>query len=131
MFFVEPGQFTLSKRLYAVNPQSVKASDVSAENSTLFRVELEAAWFRRKRGVTAACIGILWDYQQEKPTCADEFLRRHDDGRFGANCRARWDGESIWTLGISSQMNEDLAILQTMLDKYPAIPNRFVGWYCF
>jgi hypothetical protein len=48
---------------------------------------MRAAWFRRRNRVLIACTGVLWDYQTPTPQDAAEFLRRHDDGRYGGDCQ--------------------------------------------
>lgn len=128
--------FKPSRRLYAVRPDTsalVVSGDLgpTSNGASLYRIKLEAVWFRRKSGETAACIGDLWDFQHERPESVEQFLARHTDGRHGANCRSRWNGHSLWTLEDIEQSTADLALLRLMLDNYSAILPGFDGWWSF
>lgn len=125
--------FKLSRRLYAVRPDSLAVTNAgrTSDGADLFRVEIEAVWFRRKGGETAACIGTLWDFQREHPRDAESFLLRHDDGRYGAACRSRFNGHNLWTTEDLPIADADRAFLQGMLGAYPSIPAGFDGWWTF
>ena len=60
---------------------------------------VEAAWFRRKKGKTAACVGYLWGFQPNSFT-VEQFLRNYVDNRYGGVCLGRWDGESYWVIEV-------------------------------
>lgn len=108
----------------------------------LYRYEIPCVWYkRRKRGdmrVDTANIGVLWDvsplcYTEHDPPSAVRFLENYTDGRLGADCLTRWDGEHLWSFPdvTHEQQQEDLVLLRWMLDHYPEIPPGFSGWWSF
>ena len=114
----------MSRRLYAV--------DLGSLRPDRGWWKADAVWFRRKDGITAACIGYLHDLQEPAPADAAEFLRRYTDGRNGGQCEGRWDGEGYWGAYEAPEvMAEHLALLRPMLDTYPAIPTGYDGWWKF
>lgn len=127
-------RFVFSHRPYAVDLDSLRPKYEDREGSFV----LDAVWFRRKYGVTAACTGVLWDFQRPEPTGAVEFLARHEDGRYGGDCRSRWDGESFWSASQDPDVHMvDLALLRRLLTAYeadpknPALDTRHDGWWVF
>jgi hypothetical protein len=118
-------RFTLSHRPYAVDLASLRCHE------TTRRAEADAVWFRGRRGVTVACIGVLWDYQRTAPGTTVEFLYAHDDGRYGGDCKGRWDGVRYWGAQEPDVAAAHLEILRPMLAGYPACPEPFTGWWCF
>lgn len=122
-------RFVMSHRPYAVDLKSLR---VEQREGAWARATIDAAWFRRRSGVTAACIGSLWDFQETDPATAIDFLAQHGDGRYGGDCRARWDGESLWCAGQDPEENARfLELLRPMLDAYPEIPDCYSGWWVF
>jgi hypothetical protein len=116
-------KFVQSHGPYAVDLSSLRVQGRYAE--------VDAVWFRRRRGTLVACIGHLWDHQ-DPPTTVAEFLARHDDGRHGGTTAARWDGSGYWSNGASLLLQEaHLVILRPMLENYPAVPPGYDGWYTF
>lgn len=130
--------FVQSHRPYAVDLASLRMEE--PRESGWVSCRITAVWFRRrsvgwgpeKHLVTAACVGELWDSQRPGPSDAAEFLARHDDGRYGGDCRSRWDGERFWSAiqdpGVQAA---DLELLKPMLDGYPACPAGYSGWWIF
>lgn len=122
-------KFVFSHRPYAV--------DLSGLRMTLDRgigwtdLRIGAVWYRRKNGITSANIGTLWDHQKPAPADAEEFLARHDDGRYGGQCDGRWDGESYWGNVPLTVQEIHLAVLRPMLAAYPEIPPGYSGWWRF
>jgi hypothetical protein len=118
-------RFVQSHRPYAVDLGSLTTDGRS-------HATLDAVWFRRRAGRAVACIGKLWDVQRPLPTDAEQFLKQHDDGRYGGDCEARWDGERFWS---SSQNPETvgryLALLGPMLENHPDVPPGYTGWFVF
>lgn len=107
-------RFLISRRPYAVDLESLR---VAPGHPVSVRVDIDAVWFRRRRGVLVAVIGTLWDYQSKHGVPADvhEALARHTDGRYGGSWIARWDGESYVSEHPQSPeaMAAHLAVLRT------------------
>lgn len=104
----------------------------------LYRYEIPCVWYKRRKGTDTANIGTLrntsWvEYPEHHPSHAQHFLSDFTDGRYGADCRSRWDGECLWSFPdvTHEQMQEDLVLLRWMLDHYPEIPPGFSGWWSF
>ena len=123
---IRQDRFLIGRTSYAVDPGSLA---VVQDNSAYCTAR--AVWFRRRYGVTAACIGKLWDYQDPAPADMESFLRRHDDGRYGGECEGRWDGHRYWGAQEPEVMLSHLTVLKPMLKAYPAIPPGFDGWWRF
>ena len=121
---IREDRMLISRRPYAVNVLTLHVSD--SGKSTM-----EAAWFRRRRGVTVACIGLLWNHQSPTPRSAAEFLSRHTDGRYGGDCLGRWDGERYWGAQEPAEIERHLELLRPMLANYPEVPDGFDGWWRF
>lgn len=126
---IREDKFLISRKPYAVDLSSLRGN-VGPDTGT-YHGWISAVWFRRRQGVTIACIGDLWDLQDVKPASAEEFLLRHDDGRYGGDCTGRWDGESYWGNVTLAEQERHLAILRPMLANYPAIPDGYDGWWTF
>jgi hypothetical protein len=93
---------------------------------------VNAVWFRRRRGVTVACIGILRTICRPEPDSVVDFLCRGlTDGRYGGVCLGRWDGEGYWGAEPPGVVDRHLAILRPMLENYPAVPPGYDGWWTF
>lgn len=128
-------RFVLSHRQYAVDMVSLSVGDTQqGARGPYWWCSAQAVWFRRRRGVTVACYGRLRDLQHARPQTARQFLEQHDDGRYGGDCLARWDGESYW--GAEGQttlaaMEKNLGVLRPMLENYPQIPDGYEGWWRF
>lgn len=116
-------KFVLSHRPYAVDLGSL------TRDKTYHRVV--AAWFRRRKGVTAACLGYLGSFQSPIADGASQFLEHYDDGRYGGECEARWDGTGYWGYEQPEIVADNLAFLRPMLANYPAVPDGFDGWWRF
>ena len=116
-------RFLISRRPYAVDLDSLRVGDSTSR--------INAVWFRRRGGVTAACVGYLWDIQRPKPCDAAEFLARHGDGRYGGSCEGRWDGHGYWGAQDPGEIKRHLALLRPMLANYPNPPYGYDGWWRF
>jgi hypothetical protein len=117
-------KFAVSRPLYAVDLESYRLSEQGGSY-------INAVWFRRRKGVTAACAGQLWNYIRPRPQTAAEFLAEHTDNRYGGDCMARWDGSNCWSTVDEAQRAEFLRVLKPMLEAYPAVPEGFDGWWGF
>lgn len=122
---IRSDKFLISQRPYAVDLASLRADEHGI-------MRLDAAWFRRRGGVTVACAGSLWDVQRPEPVDVAEFLTRHDDGRYGGDCAARWDGAKFWSSEQDPAVSaRHLEMLRAMLAAYPAVPAGHSGWWRF
>ncbi|MFE3629514.1 hypothetical protein [Streptomyces goshikiensis] len=131
---IRTDQFLISQRPYAVDLSSLDGTlrdTPQGDHPHYFHGQVNAVWFRRRHGITVACIGMLWDHQPDQPADAHAFLKRHDDGRYGGDCKGRWDGTSYWGNGTYEQQQEHLAILRPMLASFPAVPQGYDGWWRF
>lgn len=138
---IREDRFVQSHRPYAVNLTSFRPLDeMNRDGSDWKWYGIDAVWFRRrsigwgddKRVITVACVGELHDLQRQPPADAAEFLAAHDDGRYGGDCRSRWDGHQFWSADQNPDVQAaDLALLKPMLDNHPAIPDGYDGWWRF
>ena len=131
---IREDRFLISRKPYAVDLTSLRGSRTDTpkgRNEYYFGGRIDAVWFRRRQGVTVACIGELWDLQHPEPADAVQFLEQHADGRHGGDCHGRWDGDSYWGNVTLAQQEQHLTILRPMLANYPALPPSFDGWWTF
>lgn len=131
---IREDKFLISRRPYAVDLSELRSVEEHGRvnGGCFYAIRANAVWFRRRRGVTVACIGSLWDYQDEKPESVEQFLLRHDDGRYGGTTVGRWDGESYWGDSVTlAEQNQHLEILVPMLEYFPQVPPGYDGWYRF
>jgi hypothetical protein len=126
-------RFLISKRPYAASlaepPHTKLHRRVDA--SVYWYASVQAVWFRRRDGRTMACVGRLWDFQDEKPKTVEQFLERHDDGRYGGSTEGRWDGVGYWGSELPGIRAEHLELLEPMLEHFPEVPPGFDGWWTF
>lgn len=132
---IREDKFLISRRPYAVDLDSLNVRHNlpwSEHSRETWHGTINAVWFRRRSGVTVACIGDLWCTCIVEPRNAEHFLELHTDGRYGGNTVGRWDGSGYWGLQVSlEKQNEHLKILQPMLENYPEIPAGHSGWWRF
>lgn len=131
---IREDRFLISRKPYAVDLSSLRGSRTETpqgRNDYYFDGRINAVWFRRRKGVTVACIGELWDLQHPEPATAREFLEQHTDGRYGGDCHGRWDGENYWGAQKPDVIARHLEILRAMLANYPAVPPGYHGWWRF
>jgi hypothetical protein len=126
-------RFLISRKPYAVDLDSLTIAHTYErwDGNLVYRAHVSAVWYRRRKGLTYACIGTLWDHQDAEPTDAHTFLSAHDDGRYGGACEGRWDGTRYWGAQEPDVMAAHMEILRPMLDSYPVIPTGFDGWWTF
>jgi hypothetical protein len=92
--------------------------------------QVQAVWFRRRYGVTVACVGNLHTIC-DAPRDAREFLTGYTDGRYGGHCDGRWDGTGYWGAENPDTVASHLMLLRPMLENFPAVPAGFDGWWTF
>jgi hypothetical protein len=122
-------KFLISRKPFAVDLDSFRIKFYEAGKSGLASVD--AVWFRRRRGVTVACIGSLHTWEREEPASATAFLEAYTDGRYGGDCVGRWDGSSYWGNVPLAVQEQHLAVLRPMLANFPAVPAGYDGWWTF
>ncbi|MFI1525459.1 hypothetical protein [Streptomyces griseus] len=127
-------RFLISRKPFAIDLGSLlgnRTDTPQGRNPYCYDGRINAVWFRRRHGITVACIGDLWDLQHPQPADARQFLEQHQDGRYGGDCHGRWDGESYWGNVTLEEQQRHLAILQPMLANYPDVPPGYDGWWTF
>ena len=127
-------RFLISRKPYAVDLGSLRGKVTptpQGRRASYYSGRIDAVWFRRRKGQTVACIGELWDIQDDQPAAGREFLEHHEDGRYGGECHGRWDGASYWGNVTLEQQERHLAVLRPMLAAYPEIPAGYDGWWRF
>ena len=129
---IREDRFLISRKPYAVDLGSLRVTHIGAahDGRTLATARINAVWFRRRNGVTVACVGHLWDIQSP-PADASTFLAAHTDGRYGGRCEGRWDGTGYWGEEVPALQARHLELLRPMLAGYPAIPAGYSGWWRF
>jgi hypothetical protein len=93
--------------------------------------EVDAAWFRRRKGILVACAGMLRNYQLSVPETAEGFLAAYTNSAYGGDCKARWDGTNLWSLADEAERERYKRLLVPMLAAYPEVPEGYSGWYVF
>ncbi len=127
---IKAEKFLISKALYAIKPDSLRLADPHPDGYGWW--SLDAVWFKRKHGVTSACMGYLTDLRRLPPADLAEFLADHKTDPWGGRCRAKWNGESLWSEQLTRAEEEVcLQLLRPMLDNYPGTPGGYEGWWKF
>lgn len=121
---IREDRFLISRKPYAIDLTSLRTDDYGW-------AYIDAVWFRGTKNNPVACIGELRNLQRPAPADAHEFLERHTDGRYGGDCRGRWDGTSYWGNVTLAEQNRHLAILRPMLANYPEAPAGYSAWWTF
>lgn len=129
-------RFLISRKPFAVDLNTVTGSQHPRGDRHAFSGTANALWFRRQNGVTRACLGTLklWSHYLPEPLDLDDphaILSADLDGRYGGDCHGRWDGERYWGAQQPDAIEEHLALLRPMLNRYPALPPGHDGWWTF
>jgi hypothetical protein len=128
---IREDRFLISRKPYAVDLASLRRTEGQPGNTWAWYT-VDAVWFRRRNGITIACIGDLHTIIDDPaPSDAAEFLERYTDGRYGGDCHGRWDGIGYWGNVSLDVQRQHLTVLQPMLAAYPAIPPGYDGWWTF
>lgn len=133
---IREDRFVQSHRPYAVDLSSLTVEQTEHPDCVILTGSVKAVWFRRQDGVTRACIGRLplWAPRLAAPVDASTaagVLSAPLDGRYGGECRGRWDGEHYWGSQLPGVIEAHLALLKPMLAAYPQIPDGHSGWWRF
>jgi hypothetical protein len=125
----------ISKPMFAVNLAAWSCGDLDGYPEGR-RCTVAAVWFQRKRHQyngpmrTAACGGYLHRrVEGATPVDAVDMLSRPAVYSHYADCLARWDGSTLWSLEDEDTRAEYKRLLVPMLEAYPAIPASFDGWW--
>jgi hypothetical protein len=129
-------RFLISRKPYAINLTTVTADQQALGDRWSLRGTCQALWFRRREGVTVACLGTLglWSHYLPTPVDLDDptaILSADLDGRYGGDTHGRWDGENYWGAQKPFEIDLHLAVLQPMLASFPALPDGYDGWWTF
>jgi hypothetical protein len=125
---VKTEKFLISQVPVAVDLASYRVLD---QHPTRTWAQLQAVWYRRRKGVTIVSAGVLPIHVDGRPADVYEALDLYEDNGFGTDCRARWDGKTLWGQADEPTRAGYLALLRPMLDSYPVIPAGFDGWWAF
>lgn len=94
------------------------------DGNRYFSYRLNALWIRKRRGVVGVNFGALWCSDRESKTLS-EFLETIHTGRYGADCKARWDGNILWTQNGANR--ETIDFLEPLLEEFKKT-NTFAGY---
>lgn len=133
---IRDDRFLISRKPFAVDLGSMTGVQHDRGDRVAFSGTANAVWFRRKDGVTRACIGTLGLWSHYLPERLDlndphAVLSADLDGRYGGDCHGRWDGTGYWGAEVLEVQQQHLEILRPMLAGYPAIPAGYDGWWRF
>ena len=135
---IHEDRFLISRRPYAVDLESLQVASYQPTYNggvptgrTIYNATINAVWFRRRKGATVACIGELWDSWRESTDDVYQALEWMDTGRYGGDCKGRWDGERYWGAQEPETIERHLAVLRPMLANFPDIPAGYDGWWTF
>ncbi|MFF1444156.1 hypothetical protein [Streptomyces sp. NPDC058295] len=129
-------RFLISRKPLAINLTTVTLEATERDGRYWLKGTCQAVWYRRKAGVTRACIGRLglWaQWQSGKPDLStpEAMLGNDLDSRYGPDPDGRWDGTGYWGSEIPEVQEQHLAVLRPMLTDYPTIPTGYDGWWSF
>ncbi|WP_435111617.1 hypothetical protein [Nocardiopsis synnemataformans] len=129
---IREDRFLISRKPFAVDLNSLRVDTrTRSDGSHYYAGRIDAVWYRRRQGVTYACIGTLWNSREEPPATGRAFLEDHTDGRYGGDCDGRWDGSRYWGVQEPDVVAEHLEILRPMVANVPSMPHGFDGWWTF
>lgn len=135
---IRSDRFLISQKPYAIDLSTVTGEQSQRGDRDTFNFSgaANALWFRRKDGVTRACLGTLMLFGHFLPEPLDlsdpaAILAAKLDGRCGGTCHGRWDGDCYWGAENPETVAEHLAILRPMLANYPNLPTGYDGWWRF
>lgn len=133
---IRDDRFLISRKSFAIDLSTVTGTQNERGDHIAFSGRADAVWYRRVRGVTRACIGslMLWDHFLPEPLDLSDpvaVLSARLDGRYGGDCKGRWDGNGYWGVEDLDIQAQHLALLRPMLDNYPFAPRSYDGWWCF
>jgi hypothetical protein len=129
-------RFRISRKPFAINLSTVTLEATERDGIYWLSGKCQAVWYRRKGGVTRACIGTLglWaQWLRDKPDLSspEAMLSNNLDSRYGGDTEGRWDGTGYWGAEVPDIQEKHLAVLRPMLANYPTMPDGYDGWWTF
>lgn len=135
---IREDKFLISRKPFAVDLSTIAGEQRQRSDRDTFNFSgsTNALWFRRKDGVTRACLGTLklWGHFLPEPldlTDPHAVLSADLDGRYGGTCHGRWDGTRYWGAQEPHTQALHLTVLEPMLANYPSLPPGYSGWWRF
>jgi hypothetical protein len=129
-------RFRISRKPYAIDLNTVTLTATEHDGRYWLTGTCQAVWYRRKAGITRACIGKLdlWaQWLSEEPDLSSPaaMLGNALDGGYGGDPAGRWDGTGYWGSEVPEVQGLHLAVLRPMLAEFPVIPDGYDGWWSF
>lgn len=129
-------KFLISRKPFAIDLPTVTLEASEHHGAYWLSGSCLAAWYRRKNGVTYACLGSLklWAHwlREEPDLSSPEAMLGNDlDSRYGGDPDGRWDGTGYWGSELPDVQAQHLAVLRPMLANYPTPPDGYDGWWTF
>ncbi|MDX3034170.1 hypothetical protein [Streptomyces scabiei] len=129
-------RFLISRKPFAINLSTVTLEATERDGIYWLSGKCQAVWYRRKDGITRACIGTLglwaqWLRNQPDLSSPEAMLSNNLDSRYGGDTEGRWDGTGYWGAEVPDTQEQHLAVLRPMLANYPTIPDGYDGWWTF
>ncbi|MET8978537.1 hypothetical protein ABZX85_23255 [Streptomyces sp. NPDC004539] len=133
---IRENRFLISRKPFAINLATVTLEATERDGIYWLSGTCQAVWYRRKDGVTRACIGTLklwahWLREEPDLSSPQAMLGNDLDSRYGGNPDGRWDGSGYWGSEIPEVQQEHLAVLRPMLANHPSTPAGYDGWWTF
>lgn len=122
-----------SRPMYAFNPATWRKASYGG-------FEVDAVWFKRKRGVIVATMGtyhpFVCGHGAEEPDSGEylPWIEAANDNRYGGSWLAKWDGTGL--LCYDPPVSPDVAaerikFLTAVLAGFPDPPADLDGWWTF
>jgi hypothetical protein len=133
---IRDDRFLISRKPFAIDLATVTLEATERDGIYWLSGSCQAVWYRRKDGVTRACLGHLglwaqWLHEAPDLSGPEAMLGSGLDSRYGGDCHGRWDGTGYWGAEDLEAQAQHLAVLRPMLANYPAIPAGYSGWWRF
>ena len=128
---IRAAKLAVSRPMYAFKPDTWRPAYVG--------FEVDAVWFRRKKGQLVASLGtyhpmVLRQDQQPTDGTYESWIAAANDNRYGGGHVASWDGQALLCSDqpVSPEVTaKRIAFLDAMLKGFPAPPASFDGWWTF
>lgn len=129
-------RFLISRKPFAINLSTVAVKREHQQDAWWLSGSCQAVWYRRKNGVTYACLGTLrlWAHRlREEPDVSspEAILGNQLDSRYGGDPDGRWDGERYWGSQKPFEQALHLTLLEPMIADFPTVPEDYDGWWTF